>query len=318
MNQFPESSHPESKANHTHTPPSVVLLWIQVVTGDAPASLLQDTLMLYQVTAWSPGTSYWNGGAVTLMSRVTVTSPLLLLTSLTLDQSEKSGRSMWRHPGVVWCRHGPHPDVTFCYRWETVVPRCPAQHQLTRLSLCDVHTRDWTGRHCKTAQMLLLTRRHLKEQWNVLTAPRRSRCTLDVDICLSGGGDPLLIVSLAAELSVLVHACKRYVGKDTVALSLWWKLEKKKNTLQNELCAEYLDNTQLSFSAGTRWPHLSLTSEGKQQTFFLCAKCKSEGKVPCQPQERSKTHLNMTHFFIISQRSTYQCLAQRQGKGSPM
>lgn len=33
-------------ANSTHTPPSVVLLWIHVVTGDAPTSLLQDTLML--------------------------------------------------------------------------------------------------------------------------------------------------------------------------------------------------------------------------------------------------------------------------------
>lgn len=42
-----------------------------------------------------------------------------------------------------------------------------------------------------------------------VTVPRRSRFTLDVDICLSGGGDPLLIVSLAAELSVLVHTCKR-------------------------------------------------------------------------------------------------------------
>lgn len=275
--------------------------------------------MLYQVTAWSPGTSYWNGGAVTLMSRVTVTSPLLLLTSLTLDQSEKLRWSMWRHPAVVWCRYGPHPDVTLCYWWETVVPRCPAQHQLTGLSLCDNHTRGWTGRHCKTPQMLLLTQKHLKEQWNVLTAPRRSRCTLDVDICLGGGGDPLLIVSLTAELSVLVHTCKRYVGKDTVALSLWWKFKKETNTPQNELCAEYLDNTQLSFNTGTCWPHLSLTSEGKQQkNIFLCAKCKSEGKVLCQPQERSKTHLNMTHFFIISQRSTHQRLMQRQGKGSPM
>lgn len=33
-------------ARTTHTPPSVVLLWIHVLTGDAPTSLLQDTLML--------------------------------------------------------------------------------------------------------------------------------------------------------------------------------------------------------------------------------------------------------------------------------
>lgn len=51
------SKHPESEANNSHTPPSVVSSWIHVVTGDAPTSLLQDTLMLYRVTAWSPGTS---------------------------------------------------------------------------------------------------------------------------------------------------------------------------------------------------------------------------------------------------------------------
>lgn len=73
-----------SVANTAHTPPSVVLLWIHVMTGDAPTSLLQDTLMLYHVTACSPGTSYWNGGAVTLISRVIITSPFLRLTSLTL------------------------------------------------------------------------------------------------------------------------------------------------------------------------------------------------------------------------------------------
>lgn len=71
-----------------HTPPSVVLLWIHVVTGEAPTSLLQETLMLYHVIACSPGTSYWKGGTVTLINRVIVTSPFLRLTSLALDGIE--------------------------------------------------------------------------------------------------------------------------------------------------------------------------------------------------------------------------------------
>lgn len=71
-----------------HIPPSVVLLWIHMVTGEAPNSLLQETLMLYHVMACSPGTSHWNGGTVTLMNRVVVTSPFLRLTSLTLDGTE--------------------------------------------------------------------------------------------------------------------------------------------------------------------------------------------------------------------------------------
>lgn len=81
-------THPESEANNSHAPPSVVSPWIHVVTGDAPTSLLQDTLRLYRVTASSPGTSWWNGGAVTLITRVILTSPSLRLTSLTLDRSE--------------------------------------------------------------------------------------------------------------------------------------------------------------------------------------------------------------------------------------
>lgn len=72
----------------THTPPSVVLLWIHMVTGEAPTSLLQETLMLYHVIACSPGTSHWKGGTVTLMNLVVVTSPFLRLTSLTLDGTE--------------------------------------------------------------------------------------------------------------------------------------------------------------------------------------------------------------------------------------
>ncbi len=71
-----------------HTPPSVVLLWIHMVTGEAPTSLLQETLMLYHVIACSPGTSHWKGGTVTLMNLVVVTSPFLRLTSLTLNGAE--------------------------------------------------------------------------------------------------------------------------------------------------------------------------------------------------------------------------------------
>lgn len=80
-------------------------------------------------------------------------------------------------------------------------------------------------------------------------APRRSQVTLDVDVGLSGGGDPLLIVSFAAELSILVHACKRH-GKDRVAhVFLFFLL--KKNTPQGQIGAKSLDRVQLSLTAGT-------------------------------------------------------------------
>lgn len=85
----------------THTPPSVVLLWIHVVTGEAPTSLLQETLMLYHVIACSPGTSYWKGGTVTLINRVIVTSPFLRLTSLALDGIENVWGSMRGHQGTA-------------------------------------------------------------------------------------------------------------------------------------------------------------------------------------------------------------------------
>lgn len=51
---------------------------------------------------------------------------------------------------------------------------------------------------------------HLKEQENLLeclTAPKRPSFTFDVDICFSGGGDTLRVVSFTAKLSVLVHTC---------------------------------------------------------------------------------------------------------------
>lgn len=66
-----------------HTPPSVVLLWIHLEKGEAPTSLLQETLMLYNVMDWSPETSHSNGGTVTLMNLVVITSPFRRLTSLT-------------------------------------------------------------------------------------------------------------------------------------------------------------------------------------------------------------------------------------------
>lgn len=70
-----------------HTPPSVVLLWIHLEFGEAPTSLLQETLMLYHVMACSPGTSHWKGGTVTLTNLVVITSPFLRLTSLTLERT---------------------------------------------------------------------------------------------------------------------------------------------------------------------------------------------------------------------------------------
>lgn len=78
-----------------HRPPSVVLLWTHMAAGEAPTSLLQETLMLYHVIACSPGTSYWKGGTVTLMNRVIITSPFLRLTSFTLNRTETTWGSFW-------------------------------------------------------------------------------------------------------------------------------------------------------------------------------------------------------------------------------
>lgn len=52
-----------------------------------------------------------------------------------------------------------------------------------------------------------LAYRAMKSYWNVLQPPRSPIFTFDVDISFSGGGDTLLVVSLTAELSVLVHTC---------------------------------------------------------------------------------------------------------------
>lgn len=47
----------------------------------------------------------------------------------------------------------------------------------------------------------------LEKLLECLTAPKRPRFTFDVDICFSGSGDTLVVVSLTAKLSVLVHTC---------------------------------------------------------------------------------------------------------------
>lgn len=110
----PVGAWPTAKGLHrhvsTHTPPSVVLLWIHVLTGEAPTSLLQETLMLYKVIACSPGTWYWKGGTVTLISRVNITSPVLRLTSLALSRIDGLWGSMCEHWvqfehvwGLPWC-----------------------------------------------------------------------------------------------------------------------------------------------------------------------------------------------------------------------
>lgn len=79
-----EVSLPKSPASFSvHSPPSVVLLWIHAETGDDPNSLLQETLMLYRVMAFRPGTSQWKGGTAALMNLVVITSPFLELTSFT-------------------------------------------------------------------------------------------------------------------------------------------------------------------------------------------------------------------------------------------
>lgn len=97
----------------TNTPPSVVLLWIHMVTGEAPTSLLQETLTLYHVMACSPGTSHWRGGTVTLMNLVVITSPSLRLTSLTLDGTKRAWGSIGRHLATALGRCGAYPDVAF-------------------------------------------------------------------------------------------------------------------------------------------------------------------------------------------------------------
>lgn len=82
-------------------------------------------------------------------------------------------------------------------------------------------------------------------------------------------------MSLAAELSVLVHACERHVGKDRVALSLQCKFKKKKKTLLE---------VRSVLNIWTMCCYLSMpehndTFERKIIDFFLFAKCKSEEKI---------------------------------------
>lgn len=128
-----------------HIPPSVVLLRTHVVIGDDPTSLLQETLMLYHVSACSPGTSEWKGGVVTLMSRVTVTSPFLWLTSLTW----KKGRAFsgFRFPGKCSGQHGPGQIFTLI--WHNVrgeKPSCPGlQLSINLLGCVSVTTTSDTG-----------------------------------------------------------------------------------------------------------------------------------------------------------------------------
>lgn len=49
------------------------------------------------------------------------------------------------------------------------------------------------------------------------SSPTRLIFTFDVDARLPGGGDTLVVVSLAAELRVLVHTCKWHV--ETVSMA---------------------------------------------------------------------------------------------------
>lgn len=81
-------------------------------------------------------------------------------------------------------------------------------------------------------------------------------------------------MSLAAELSVLVHACERHVGKDRVALSLQCKFEKKKTLLEVKSVLNIW--TMCSYLS---MPEHNDTFERKIIDFFLRAKCKSEENI---------------------------------------
>lgn len=86
------------------------------------------------------------------------------------------------------------------------------------------------------------------EQENFLecvTAPERPGFTFDVDICFSGGGDTLRVVSFTAKLSVLVHTCNWHIARVSVALSLLCEL--KTTNPQGQHSAEYLDKSGVIF-----------------------------------------------------------------------
>ena len=87
-----------------------------------------------------------------------------------------------------------------------------------------------------------LAYRAMKSYWNVLQPPRSPIFTFDVDISFSGGGDTLLVVSLTAELSVLVHTCNWHIEEEEhVAHSLAYA---RKTTIpQGQGSAGYLDTS---------------------------------------------------------------------------
>lgn len=78
-----------------------------------------------------------------------------------------------------------------------------------------------------------------------MSASKWPRFTFDVDVCFSGRGDTLRIVSFTAELSVLVHTCNWHIEEDNVALSF---LNKFKTTDPQGLdSAKYLDKSGVIF-----------------------------------------------------------------------
>lgn len=126
-----------------------------------------------------------------------------------------------------------------------------------------------------------------------LTAPKRPSVTFDVDICFSGSGDTLAVVSLTAKLSVLVHTCNWHMGRVKIALSLMCVL----NTTnpQSQLSAKYLEKSGVIFQYYSQKDTFSTDVCSLCQRWITGEKCLN-GEV--RQKWMITTHLGMTHYFI--------------------
>lgn len=137
-----------------------------------------------------------------------------------------------------------------------------------------------------------------------LKGPKTPSFTFDVDICFSGGGDTLRVVSFAAELSVLVHTCNWHIGEDNVALQCCMnskqpilKVKIARNILINvpqlrhyftSILGGKVQNSMrlrllIRFQVWTNWTNW----------FLSASKAKSQANVPCQPQWRSENEARL-------------------------
>lgn len=129
-------------------------------------------------------------------------------------------------------RDRTYPDEACSNRRETIMPRTPAQQELIGLPLRHSDIRHRPRKHWKHRKEMLinfLTWRHMfscraRKPLGMSNSPQKTLSfTFDVDVCFSGGGDTLGVVSFAAELNVLVHTCKWNIREDIVVSQLCGK-----------------------------------------------------------------------------------------------